>query len=133
MIEPETLEPEFCKILKECYPNDKDIIQRFSNKVDSFDGKIYYIFEGDILVGGCFVIEQEKLNTFYITGMAIKPSIQHQGYGTKLIKDILSKRTGIFLLRTRSAKLFYEDLGFVELKNIDGVSIMALTNGVINV
>lgn len=70
---------------------------------------------------------------YFISNVAVRKEKQGKGLGTIFINKIHDKYRGIFLLKTRSSKKFWEHMGYKVIYKSKGRYTMAYVNQDINI
>jgi N-acetylglutamate synthase-like GNAT family acetyltransferase len=75
-------------------------------------GRIYGLYDKNILIGFCSWVHFSEDDYITLCNLTIKKDLWRKGFGTKIIKYVMSKKKGKSLLVQTNAKEFFEKLNF---------------------
>jgi N-acetylglutamate synthase-like GNAT family acetyltransferase len=82
--------------------------------------------DGEVI--GCVTVVKLSKGIFSIEWTAIHPDLQGQGYGKKLMEKAHKKHKGLFIVRTRNADKFYEEIGYKKIFDDGEIQILTFVN-----
>jgi N-acetylglutamate synthase-like GNAT family acetyltransferase len=119
---------KYMEIIEKCYNKPPNTYLSYLRRIIEKYPTIFKDIKNDneIVACACVVILN---NGFYgISSVAVLPEFQKRGFGLKLMKKIHDDIKGIFLLRTRTAKKFFQKVGYTEFFKNDTHSFMIYSN-----